>query len=67
MFARPPEAVEWRTVVDTQLLTCGPYLFNARGDAFLVSDKVCRLGGGCASLDSYASGWLEPGATVGME
>jgi len=66
-FARPPEASEWAKVVDTQLSTCGPYRFNAKGDAFLVSDKACRLGGGCASLESFGSGWLVPGATVGME
>jgi hypothetical protein len=66
-FARPPEASEWAKVVDTQLSTCGPYRFNAKGDAFLVSDKVCRLGGGCASLESFGSGWLAPGATVGIE
>jgi hypothetical protein len=66
-FARPPEASEWAEVVDTELSTCGPYPFNATGDAFLVSDKVCRLGGTCASLESFGSGWLVPGATVGME
>lgn len=66
-FARPPEASEWVRVVDTQLSTCGPYQFNASGDAFLVSDKVCSLGGECVSLDSFGNGWLVPGATVGME
>jgi hypothetical protein len=66
-FARPPEASEWAKVVDTPLTTCGPYRFNAKGDAFLVADKVCRVGGGCTSLESFGSGWLVPGATVGME
>jgi hypothetical protein len=67
VFARPPEASEWAKVVDTELVTCGPYQFNAEGDAYLVADKVCRIGRGCSSLESFGNGWLVPGATVGME
>jgi hypothetical protein len=66
-FARPPEATEWAPVVDTELDTCGPYRFNQDGTAFVVSDKICRIGAGCRELDAFSRGWIVPGETVGTE
>jgi hypothetical protein len=66
-FARPPDTRTWHPAADPELDTCGPYRFNARGDAFLASDRVCRVGAECTPLGGVAIGWLEPGATVGRE
>jgi len=44
---------------------CGPYRFNADGDAFLVNDTLCNVGGTCESLGGWSVGWLVPGTTVG--
>jgi hypothetical protein len=67
VFARPANVLAWVDRADTELGTCGPYQFNAREDAYLVADKICRLGETCASLDGFGIGWFVPGAKVGME
>ncbi|HWO11793.1 MAG TPA: hypothetical protein VNN80_20010 [Polyangiaceae bacterium] len=66
-LTRPQDARRWAPARDAELDTCGPYQFNAAGDAFLVDEQVCRTGGECAALEGRAVGWLEPGVTVGRE
>ena len=66
-FALPPETRTWQPAADPELDTCGPYRFNGTEDAFLASDRVCRIGAACTPLEGTAIGWLEPGVTVGRE
>jgi len=66
-FATLPDAGTWLPSADPDLDTCGPYHFNTAGNAFLASDKVCRIGASCTPLRAFAIGWLEPGVTVGRE
>lgn len=66
-FTRPEDTRSWAPASDAELDTCGPYQFNAGGNTFLASSRVCRLGADCISLEASAIGWLAPGATVGKQ
>lgn len=63
-FARPPLAEHWGSLAETKAGSCGPFQFDATGDAFIYGQSLCTKDG-CTDLGGDAVGWLEPGPTVG--
>jgi hypothetical protein len=82
-FASPPVVVDeggtpsltpgptrWTSAREAVPGSCGPYLFDARGSAFLVHRFSCNLDGSkpsssCEELPGEGIGWLRPGVSVG--
>ena len=62
LSAHPPR---WTSADQALPGVCGPYLFDAKGTAFLIRSYLCQLDAACEPLGGEGIGWLEPGVVVG--
>ena len=65
LFASPLQTEVWGSAETTRKGTCGLFLFDQAGTAFLVGNHLCLPGHPCEDLGAHALGWLVPGDTVG--
>jgi hypothetical protein len=67
LASQPPR---WTSAAEAVPGSCGPYLFDATGAAFLARRFLCKLDvakykSTCEELSGEGIGWLRPGAVIG--